>query len=69
MTNPCQSYVWPQHHPNGTIGCGNPHHHVSEPAPAGLPTEDRISWIADHMPPLSAEQRSKLALLLNPGGS
>jgi hypothetical protein len=51
---------------NGTIGCTDPSHNVNEPPPRGLTTEDRIRWIVDHAPPLSDDQRTRIASLLAP---
>jgi hypothetical protein len=53
---------------NGTIGCADPAHRVGEPPPSGLSLEDRIRWIVGHAPPLTAEQRDQLAMLLRPSG-
>ena len=56
--------VWPGRHSNGTIGCVLPEHRVGEPAPPGLSHDEHVRWIVDHAPPLTAEQRGKIALLL-----
>jgi hypothetical protein len=56
-------------YPNGTIGCPDPAHRVGEPPPSGLSRDDHIRWIVDHAPPLTAEQRDRLAMLLRPPGS
>jgi hypothetical protein len=55
-------------YPNGTIGCLDPAHNVGEPPPPGLSREDHIRWVVDHAPPLTAEQRGQLAMLLRPPG-
>jgi hypothetical protein len=55
-------------YPNGTIGCPDPAHGVGEPPPPGLSREDHIRWVVDHAPPLTAEQRGQLAMLLRPPG-
>jgi hypothetical protein len=55
-------------YPNGTIGCPDPAHRVNEPPPPGLSGEDRITWIVDHAPPLSAEQIAQIRAILFPGG-
>jgi hypothetical protein len=53
-------------YPNGIIGCPDPVHRVGEPPTSGLNWEDHIRWIVDHTPPLRAEQRDQLAMLLCP---
>jgi hypothetical protein len=61
----CHSTSTEQPSRNGTIGCSSPEHTVNEPAPPGLTRADHIQWIVNHAPPLSADQRDKLALILS----
>jgi hypothetical protein len=62
---PCSSSVWPELRPNGTIGCGDPEHHIGQPVPDGLTVKERVKWSVDHFPPLTEDQRRQLALILH----
>ena len=55
-------------YPNGTIGCNDPDHKLGEQPPPGLSRGDHIAWIVDHAPPLTPEQRCRIACLLGPDG-